>query len=60
MVSKEYFCYVCNANKKKMVQVAEFKRAGLLCDTCGQGFCEILGDQNIESNKAKNEEIMIG
>jgi transcription elongation factor Elf1 len=42
LVSKKYYCYVCNKQQKKMVQVQELLNNGFLCDSCGQGFCEII------------------
>ena len=42
LVSKKYFCHVCNKELKKMVQVEDLLHNGLLCDQCGQGFCEII------------------
>ena len=46
MVSREYFCFVCQKTAKKMVQVAELELNGLTCDSCQQGFVEILDSSN--------------
>ena len=42
LVNKEYFCYVCQKKMKKMIQVGDLLNNGMLCDICGQGFCEII------------------
>ena len=41
-VTKEYYCYICQKKAKKMVQMGHFLDHGLTCDTCHQGFCEII------------------
>ena len=42
MVTKEYYCYVCQKQDKKMLPVNELKENGLQCDTCHQDFTEIV------------------
>ena len=43
LVSKKYFCYICNKENKKMVKVSDYiEDAELYCDECGQGFCEFV------------------
>lgn len=46
MVNKKYYCYTCDERYQKMMSVADFEEWGLQCDTCGQGFCEILDKDN--------------
>lgn len=46
MVSKKYFCYTCDKTKKKLISVQDFEEWGLQCDECGEGFCEILDQDN--------------
>jgi DNA-directed RNA polymerase subunit RPC12/RpoP len=46
MVTKKYFCYTCDKQKKKLISVQDFEEWGLQCDECGEGFCEILDQDN--------------
>ena len=33
-----------------MISVADFEQNGLICDNCGQGFCEIIDQESKELN----------
>ena len=46
LVSKKYFCYGCNQTSKKMVQPEDLAQNGLICDSCGSGFCEVIDGDN--------------
>ena len=42
LVNKEYYCYICKKKQKKMIAVKDLLKNGLTCDSCDQGFCEII------------------
>lgn len=48
LVQKNYFCYMCRKKGKKMIPASDIDSGDipLICDYCGEGFCEIIESNN--------------
>jgi len=46
LLRKDYYCFTCEKRGSKMVSQEDLNMNGLICDTCGNSFCEIIDQSN--------------